>query len=205
MTILTSELLERFPWIDHGFSTRDSDLSQEGMASLTQVHSALVLPADSSGCVGEGDALITNRKDVFLSVRSADCFPILLADGRGKAVAAVHAGWRGTAAGVSAKTLSRMAADFGSDPGDIYAAIGPGIGRCCYEVGADVARHFGLAAAGRLDLADINRRQLIDAGVPERQIEIIGRCTHCDPAHFYSYRRDRLDPGRMISYIRATS
>jgi YfiH family protein len=207
MAVLASPLLQRFSWIEHGFGTRDGPISQEGMASLAQIHSSLVLTAsESNGCVGEGDALITNRANVFVSVRTADCFPILLADDRGKVVAAVHAGWRGTAAGVSKQTLKKMAADFGTEPRDIYAAIGPGIGPCCYAVGAEVARLFTppgvLVPVGHIDLAEVNRRQLVEAGVPESQIEIVGGCTHCDPLRFYSYRRDRFEARRMISYIR---
>jgi YfiH family protein len=205
-TILTSPLLERLPWIEHGFGTRHAPLSQDGMASLKQIHSAVVLAAEGTGSAGEGDALVTNQKNLSLSVRTADCFPILLADVRRRVVAAAHAGWRGTAAEISVKTLNKMTAEFGTEPGDIYAAIGPGIGQCCYEVGDEVARHFstqtGLKGPVRLDLADINRRQLIEARVPESQIEIVGGCTQCDPARFYSYRRERLEPGRMISYIR---
>jgi YfiH family protein len=202
-TILVSPLLETLPWIEHGFGTRHAALSQDGMASLQQLHSAVVLAAEQTGSAGEGDALVTNQKNLSLSVRTADCFPILLADGGRKAVAAVHAGWRGTAAGISVKTLNRMTAEFGTELGDIYAAIGPGIGQCCYEVGAEVALRFGLEGITHIDLAEINRRQLIEAGVPEHHIEIVGGCTQCDPARFYSYRRERLEPGRMISYIRA--
>jgi YfiH family protein len=201
--ILTSRLLAGFPWLEHGFGTRQAELSQDGMASLTQVHSALVIVADRpSGCVGTGDALITNRPGFTVSIRSADCFPILLVDTRNRAIAAVHAGWRGTAARIGAEVVARMALEFGTSPGDIYAAIGPGIGACCYEVGEEVARQFGLDRAGRIDLADANRRQLLAAGVPQGQIETLAFCTCCDPAHFHSYRRDKLEAGRMISYIR---
>ena len=201
-TILVSPLLETLPWIEHGFGTRHAALSQDGMASLQQIHSAVVFAAAQTGSAGEGDALVTNQKNLSLSVRTADCFPILLADVRRKAVAAVHAGWRGAAAEIIVKTLNKMVGQFGTEPADIYAAIGPGIGRCCYEVGAEVAMRFGLEGITHIDLADINRRQLIEAGVPEHHIEIVGGCTQCDPARFYSYRRDRLEPGRLISYIR---
>jgi YfiH family protein len=202
VTILVSPLLQRLPWIEHGFGTRDAPLSQDGMASLEQIHSASVLIANRpSGCVGEGDALITNLKKVFVSVRTADCFPILLADVRGRVVGAVHAGWRGTAARVAVEAITQMTAHFGTLPRDVHAVIGPGIGKCCYEVGSDVARQFG-ERAGHLDLATANLRQLIEAGVPEPQIEIVNGCTRCDAGRFYSYSRDGLKAGRMISYIR---
>ena len=171
------------------------------MASLKQIHSALVLQADRPGPAGEGDALITSRPGLAVSVRTADCYPILLADARRRAVAAIHAGWRGTAARVVPETISAMRARFGTDPKDIFAAIGPGIGACCYEVGDDVARRFG-KNAGRLDLADENRRQLLGSGVETAHIHVLNACTFCTPASFHSYRRDQEQAGRMVSWIR---
>jgi YfiH family protein len=199
--ILHSPLLSQLAWIDHGFGTRLAPLSQAGMASLKQIHSALALAAQRPGCAGEGDALVTGAPGLPLSVRSADCYPILLADTRNRAVAAVHAGWRGTAAGIVVESIAKMRAQFGTSPADIVAAIGPGIGVCCYEVGAEVARLFGLEGAGRIDLAAANRRQLIGTGVPEPHIDALGGCTFCGAARFYSFRRQREQAGRMISYI----
>jgi YfiH family protein len=206
--ILTSPLLERLPWIEHGFGTRQAPLSQEGMASLKQIHSAVPLVADRpEGCVGEGDALLTREPGVTLSIRTADCFPVLLVDMHHHAVAAVHAGWRGTADGVVVETLRRMRVEFGTYAVDIWAAIGPGIGNCCYQVGEEVARRFGppkvgVTQAGRLDLAAENLRQLLEQGVPPDAVSLAQACTFCDPARFYSWRRDREIAARMISYIR---
>ena len=172
------------------------------MASIKQIHSSISLVADRpEGCVGEGDALLTWEPGVTVSVRTADCFPVLLVDMHHHAVAAVHAGWRGTADGVVVEALRRMRAEFGTNAVDISAAIGPGIGACCYQVGEEVARRFGLEQAGRLDLAAENLRQLTLAGVPREQISLAGLCTHCHPAQFYSWRRDRESVGRMISYV----
>ncbi len=171
------------------------------MASLKQIHSGIVLPAEQAGCAGEGDALLTALAGVPLSVRTADCYPILLADERNHAVAAVHAGWRGTAVRIVVRTLEEMYRRFGTAAADVFAAVGPGIGECCYEVGADVARQFGLEQAGRIDLAAINRRQLLDAGVAEHRIDVLGGCTKCDAHLFHSYRRDQLAAGRMVSYM----
>ena len=170
------------------------------MASLEQFHSAAVLVADRAGSAGHGDALVTNLPAMTVSVRTADCFPILLADARNRAVAAVHAGWRGTAAHIVTGTLREMHERFGTNAGDVFAAIGPGIGVCCYEVGIEVARQFGLGQAGRIDLAAANRGQLIAAGVPNGHIEIMGGCTQCDARRFHSFRRDRNHAGRMISF-----
>jgi purine-nucleoside/S-methyl-5'-thioadenosine phosphorylase / adenosine deaminase len=195
--ILRSSLLSRFEWLDHGFGTRAAALTQDAMASLQQIHSAIALEANGSGCAGEGDALISRERGVPLSVRTADCFPILLVDAGTRTVAAVHAGWRGTAARVIPAALEKMNAT----PAHTYAAIGPGIGACCYAVGDDVGRRFGLSGAGRVDLAGANRSQLIAAGVPESNIDALGGCTYCDAERFYSYRREGDAAGRMISYI----
>jgi len=116
---LRSSLLSQLPWVEHGFGTRNDALSQDGMAGLEQVHSSAVLVADrfEGGRAGTGDALITNRSGLAVSVRTADCFPILLADVRNHAVAAVHAGWRGTAARIVVEALGRMRDQFGTSPG----------------------------------------------------------------------------------------
>ena len=203
--VLTSALLDGLGWVEHGFGTKDAGLTQEGMASLKQIHSNLSHVADRrSGCAGEGDALLTDRPGVAVSVRTADCFPILLADPEHHAVAAVHAGWRGTAAGIVGEAIARMRNVYGTRAEALYAAIGPGIGVCCYEVGWEVARRFGMDRAGHLDLAAENRKQLIAAGVADARIAAIGGCTYCDAERFYSYRREGERAGRMISFIRAT-
>lgn len=199
--MLYSSLLSNLKWLDHGFGTRLDSIAQESMASLKQIHSAVVWSADQKGCAGDGDSLVTNQVGLPVSVRTADCYPILLADERNRAVAAVHAGWRGTAAHILSQTLKEMHARFGTQPVDVYAAIGPGIGGCCYEVGEEVAQQFGLKQAGRIDLAQLNHRQLVEVGVQEARIEILGGCTKCDARLFHSFRRDKDRAGRMISYI----
>lgn len=172
------------------------------MASLKQIHSSLSIVADRpAGCVGEGDALLTAAQGVTVSIRTADCFPILLADPVNRVVAAVHAGWRGTAAHIVEETLRRMRDEFGTRPADLSAAIGPGIGACCYQVGEEVARRFGKGSAGRLDLAAENVLHLTQAGVPAVRIHVMGACTFCDGERFHSWRRDGERAGRMISYI----
>jgi polyphenol oxidase len=198
--VIYSSLLSQLDWLEHGFGTRAGPLTQQGMATLRQVHSARVLVADRPGVAGDGDALVTERAGVTLSVRTADCYPILLVDVESRVVAAVHAGWRGTSAGIAVEALRRMNAT----PERVWAAIGPGIGACCYEVGAEVAQLFGQLHARRLDLAEANRRQLLEAGVPDRNIDVLRRCTRCDGERFHSYRRDHQEAGRMISWITVT-
>jgi YfiH family protein len=198
--ILTSPLLSQFAWLEHGFGTRLAQVDQAAMASLKQIHSDRVLIAAESGPAGEGDALIAGA-GVPVSVRTADCFPLLIADKRTRSVSAVHAGWRGTAAEIVRKAVAALRTEFDTRPEDIYAVIGPGIGACCYEVGEDVARQFGRKGAGYLDLATINRRQLLLEGVPGEQIDAVGGCTHCERELFHSFRRDKDRAGRMVSYI----
>lgn len=122
------------------------------VVTLRQIHSDIVHTIDpAQGSSGEtvrpenapqGDALITRERGVLLAVQTADCIPILLADTKRHAVAAIHSGWRGTLARIAAKALGRMQMEFGTRPEDVVAALGPGIGRCCYEVGEEVAREF---------------------------------------------------------------
>jgi polyphenol oxidase len=199
--VLHSSLLSDLKWVDHGFGTRDDAVSQENMASLQQIHSAEVLAAEGAGCAGQGDALVTGSPGVPVSVRTADCYPILMADRRNRAVAAVHAGWRGTAAEIVVSTLAEMRVRFGTAAADLRVAIGPGIGVCCYQVGVEVARRFGVEQAGPIDLAGANCRQLIAAGVAREHIETLGNCTQCEAHLFHSFRRDHERAGRMVSYI----
>ncbi len=176
-------------------------MSQEDMASLKQIHSAVVLAVDQAGLAGEGDALVTSQAGVPISIRTADCYPILLADERNRAVAAVHAGWRGTAARIVVRTIEQMRTRFGTNAADLSVAIGPGIGGCCYEVGVEVARQFGLDEAGKIDLAEMNHRLLVENGVAAERIEVLGGCTQCDAHLFHSFRRDKESAGRMVSWI----
>jgi hypothetical protein len=177
---------------------------------LKQVHSADVVPADGgAGCIGEGDALITDHPGTLVGVRTADCVPVLLVDMRRRAVAAVHAGWRGSADQIVRNAIDALHTKYGSAPADVYAAIGPCIRECCYEVGPDVAQKFAawfpdlasIASPVRINLARVNRLQLERAGVPSGQIYDSGMCTRCMAEDFHSYRRDGAKSGRMISAI----
>jgi polyphenol oxidase len=125
--------------------------SKMRFAGVRQIHSDMVHRADAPAAARapaqieeppQGDALVTRDSGVLLVVQTADCIPVLLADTRQRAVAAIHAGWRGTVKRIVEKTLGRMQMEFGTRPEDVVAALGPGIGRCCYEVGSDVAKEF---------------------------------------------------------------
>jgi purine-nucleoside/S-methyl-5'-thioadenosine phosphorylase / adenosine deaminase len=208
--IYRASVLEQFPWVEHGFGTRDSGDWTSGATTVKQIHSDIVLKADvSRGCLGQGDALVTDQPGTLLAIRTADCIPILLADEHKKVVAAIHAGWRGTASGIVRRAVEALHRHFGTRPDDIWAAIGPGIGGCCYEVGPEVVEQLRPLFAERTDwdappvrvnLPEANRRHLIMAGVSVDRIVTADACTFCRPDDFYSWRRDQTT-GRMVSAI----
>lgn len=159
--------------------------------------------------VEDCDALITNQKNLALCIVTADCVPILLCDTKQRVIAAVHAGWKGTKEELVLKTVEKMIRYFHCDPQDIIAGIAPAIGRCCYEVGKDVAQHFYHLSHTydknsdkyMLDLPLINREQLLSAGLKNKNIEMSGICTSCDVEHFFSYRKEQGCAGRFMSMI----
>lgn len=161
----------------------------------------------------EADIAVTDDPAGAVSVRTADCVPILLADRRTGAVAAIHAGWKGTAAGAAIVAVRALTSRYGSNPQDVIAAVGPSIGPCCYEVGPDLVSHFSSHpqasvwftrdAKPRLDLWGATRDQLASEGVPLPQIHVCGLCTFDHPAVFHSYRRDGRNAGRLVAAIRS--
>ena len=158
--------------------------------------------------VANCDALITDQRGVALTVLTADCVPILLLDTQKEVIAAVHAGWRGTQADIAGKTVAKMMREFGSDADDIIAFIAPSIGRCCYEVGEDVAGHFDdsesydrVGEKYMLDLPMLNQNQLMAMGIKKENIELSGVCTSCEVDRFFSYRKECGCSGRFMSMI----
>ena len=191
--------LDAFDWLVHGFGTRAAEPPAR-LATLKQIHSATCVDAEGrTGQLGQGDALLENTPGSAVAVKTADCIPILLADERHRAVAAVHAGWRGTASRIAAAAVAAMHERFGTDPRDIHAAIGPGIGECCYEVGPEVAAQFGKEGRAHINLAEANRNQLREAGV--EHIYLADLCTMCNVEEFHSFRRDKEAAGRLHSFI----
>jgi YfiH family protein len=180
------------------------------LASLAipgQVHGSTVLLVDRPGEYPETDALITSVEGLFLCVSVADCVPVLLFDPLRNAIAAVHAGWRGTAAGIAAAAVEAMGAEFGSLPSGLFASIGPSASNCCYSVGDEVASRFPAAfvrtdgAARFVDLKGANRKQLLDAGLRPENVELSPYCTISNPTLFHSFRRDGVKSGRMMAVI----
>jgi YfiH family protein len=200
--------LDALPWLIHGFGTRHAVIPAQfpQLATLKQIHGAVCVAAEGRGGVlGEGDALLENQPGAVVGVKTADCAPILLVDETNRAVAAIHAGWRGTVAQIAARAVQAMRARFGTDAGSLHAAIGPAIGECCFEVGPEVAMEFGRQGRVHIDLAAENRRQLLEAGVTARRIYASKLCTLCQAADFHSFRRDRDAAGRMVSFLGITA
>jgi YfiH family protein len=200
--------------VPHGFGTR-ADAPPTGLLRPRQVHGAAVARAEDCAAGVEADAVVAATAGQPIGVVTADCVPILAASADGRAVAAIHAGWRGLAAGVIGAGIDalRRAAPRAA----VSAVIGPHIGLCCYEIDApvlDALRYFDadLDAATiasrpghrRLDLGALSRAALLRAGVSRDAIgAVAGACTRCDVDRFHSHRRDGSRAGRLVHWIAA--
>lgn len=189
-------------------------------ATAHQVHGADVARVGAEGKADReyADAVFTTATGQPVGVYVADCTPVLLADLRGRAIVAIHAGWRGTVAGVVGEAIESLRREAGVEPGDLAAAIGPAARRCCYEVGPEVVealeqidpgpqrddREGWLAQGSRKDHVDLPvmvRRQLRAAGLEPENIHSSGLCTLCRPDLLFSYRRDGQVSGRMVAVL----
>jgi YfiH family protein len=203
------------------------------LVGIRQVHSGIVqtvkqedgavegrLQTSDGKAVLQGDGLMTDVPGILLGAGTADCVPVLVVDVRKRVVAAFHAGWRGTVARIVEHGVARMQAEYGSRAADMVAAIGPSIGPCCYTVGDEVRAEFGKqfvyskelfsreseAAEIRLNLWQANRRQLLDAGMTEARISLIGECTACTRSQsgarrYFSHRAENGVAGRMLNVV----
>lgn len=217
--------------VKHFFTTRKFSFgettpfgSKDMFVTINQVHGDDVFIIDRSienaagliktAAQTRGDAIITNQRHVGIGVVTADCVPALIYDPVQSVIAAVHAGWKGTIKGILSKVICQMAYRFNCNVEDIKVGIGPAIGACCYAVGEIVTlplkstnpewgRYLRPDEDGkaRLDLAALNIRQIEDAGVLTRNIYNLGQCTSCNKELFFSYRRDGVGTGRMMSGI----
>ena len=162
----------------------------------------------------QGDAIITNQRHIGIGVVTADCVPALIYDPVQSVIAAVHAGWKGTVKGILSKVICQMAYRFNCNVEDIIVGIGPAIGACCYAVSETVTEPLKSTnpewgrylkpdedGKAKLDLAALNIRQIEDAGVLTKNIFNLGLCTSCNGELFFSYRRDGVGTGRMLSGI----
>jgi YfiH family protein len=198
--------------------SRELGVGLDALVRLRQVHCVDVFAREKGMQAGvsdwpQADIAVSDDPAVALSVRVADCVPILLADRRTRAVAAIHAGWKGTAEGAVTVAIGSLVARFGARPADIVAAVGPSIGPCCYEFGADLVGRFSAHPDAptwfspgdrpHLDLWRATRDQLERAGVPASQVHVAALCTFDHPALFHSYRRDGKQAGRLVAAIRS--
>lgn len=205
----------------------DSDsFIEKNLLGLMQSASLTCLPHQANQvhktellwCRGEGkmhsqqvDILMTNRSNTAVAVRVADCLPVLLADPESGIVAAVHAGWRGTAAGIVRNAVEAML-KHGAQHENLLAALGPCIGSCCFAIGKDTAEALKKSTAGandcliqtseiHADLAAINVLQLIETGLKKSHIEVNKACTACQTENFFSFRRDGKQSGRQLAVV----
>lgn len=187
-------------------------IDAEMLFTVNQVHSDRIIIIENEKKPSEvkaleADAIITDIRGIAIGVLTADCVPILLFDRENKVMAAVHAGWKGTAQRIARKTVLKMTERFGSRPEGIIAAVGPSIGPCCYRVDDDVVTAVGCmdqAAIPResgwhLDLPKANLIQLQEAGV--KDVDVSGICTSCRTDLFFSHRREKGRSGRQLSFI----
>jgi len=212
----------RIGGVAHGFAPAGAAVA-EGfhLVRARQVHGTALLWVDerTASPAGELDALATDRRGVAVAIATADCVPVLIAAPGGRAVAAVHAGWRGMLAGIVPATVAEVAARSGTAPANLRVALGPSIDGCCFEIEREIAARFAerfgdgvwqawrdggsgrAPGKGTLDLRRVGRRILLDAGVPDEAIEFVGPCTFCGDSGFASYRRDGANAGRQSSWI----
>jgi YfiH family protein len=224
--VLTNPDWDAVPGLRHGFLDRgDSTMAGGGdwgralgalgialpPVTVRQVHGTRVVMADPAAEPTEADAIVTRERGLAVGIVTADCVPVLLLAPSVGAVAAVHAGWRGAAAGVLEAALRRVCETSDVTPAGVEVALGPSIGPCCYRVGVEVQAAFtartGTTTAAAwtpagdrlvLDLRGAARLLLEAAGV--RSITAVGPCTRCTPT-LASYRRDGADAGRQLSFI----
>ena len=181
------------------------------VVSLQQVHQdgCIVISAkDKIKKRYEGDAILTDRKDLLISIQVADCVPIFLVEEKRKVIGLIHAGWKGTLLGIARNTLVMARSRLNCSPGKFTVMFGPSIRDCCYRVSDDVVILFddkfsrrSARRGRRLDLIGINMQQLLSCGIKKDRMFTTGSCTVCDKELFHSYRREKEKAGRMIGFL----
>jgi YfiH family protein len=174
-----------------------------------QIHGDNIITAQggvgaSKGC-SDADAYITDEKKLPIAIRTADCVPVFIFDPRVPAIGLAHAGWKGTAKMIAAKTVKKMGEKFDSQPSSLKIVLGPSIRECCYQVGAEFREYFPSHVRDRgghlyADVISANRDQLLQEGVRQENILDSGTCTCCSK-NYFSFRRDGVNAGRMISLM----
>lgn len=209
--MITSSKLSVFSDINHGFTTKKEKVITflKNAISGQQTHSTSVSIITSAGnkYIPKVDGLITMKKNIVLSVRTADCVAMLLFDPKKKIIAALHAGWKGTKESILKMAIEKMK-QLGSTPTNILLAIGPSIGLCCYDIPRNRAKVFPEESIAQkrekyfLDLKGENYRQAKELGILPSNIEVLNYCTYHQDDLFYSFRRDKNTKNTMYAYIR---
>lgn len=184
------------------------NISLDRISLSKQVHGSKILVVEEPKTTEGYDAMITNKRNVFLAVSIADCVPILIHDSKNNVVAAIHAGWRGTVENIVLKTLQKMNSNFNSNGEDCFAFIGACIGKTKFEVGIEVANQFESVFISEalnnkffIDLKAVNNAQLAHFGIPQSNIEISKYCTIENNDLFFSHRKENGKTGRMMAVI----
>jgi len=215
--LIKSKLLEKNCPAFHCFSTRDGDMAGRGIGNIVfpkQVHGDRIIIADGQNSSKEdADAVITRKPKIPIGILTADCVPVIVADKSNRIGAVIHSGWKGTVQNIAGKTIRKITEISEAKASELFAAIGPSIGGCCYEVGEDVALKFKEEFDGRLDvvkkrnekffvsLRDAVALELEREGISRSNIDILDYCTFCDEELFYSYRREGQKAGRMSAIL----
>jgi polyphenol oxidase len=203
--------------VEQNFEIVSAQFHLQQFFLMHQIHSDRILVLNgeektADNITPQADAVIIKTEGLAIGIKTADCVPILIVDPVKRIIGAVHAGWRGTALQIAFKTIEGFVSAFSSNPADLIAAIGPCIGACCYEVDRVVYeamsqedRDIGFRAKGEekwmLDLAAMNRKQLIRAGLDPNRVSSINLCTVCRADLFFSHRRDGGVTGRQLNFI----
>lgn len=224
--MITSQYLNGFQNIVHGFSTReDGDFQKVDNISLAKLNISkkkLVLPEQTHGIkiynvekttMGKSlegvDGLVTKYKDIALSVKTADCIPILFFDSINNTIGIAHSGLYGTLNNICKQTIIAMM-KMGATKEKMFCVMGPHIRKCCYTIDAEKKNflekkikdaNIYFSENKHLDLEKINLHQLIDIGIDQKNIDIIPLCTSCEADLFFSYRREKGQTGRMLNFI----
>ena len=183
------------------------NVKSDNIVYQKQIHSSKVSYVSKAGNIGEGDALITDKPNLALTISTADCTPVFIYDKENKVIAGVHSGWRGTEKKILLETLKKLKSDFNSDPENLYVYIAPSISQEKYEVGPEVAEKFEdkylLNTNGKiyLDVAGINYDILINFGFEKGNIQYSQLCSYKMKNLLHSYRRDGLHSGRSLGVI----
>lgn len=188
---------------------RSLSINEDQIAYTDQVHSANVEIVTKAGIYAETDALITVRKNLFLVIQTADCFPLFVVDPGTNIIAAIHAGWRGALQGVIENTLKTMETKLNVNPDNLFVAVGPGLQQECFEIQSDVydqienkyLKIHSDETKRFLDLKNLIIDKLLQSGLNRKHIYDSGRCTKCEKESFYSFRRDKNKSGRMMGII----